>query len=248
MELLYSLLATFGVSLVALVGIVFFFIKRRRAQLEMRLLSFATGVLLATTFLELFPEAVEASGGQPEIFIASLVAMAAFFYIERFLHGFHTHHGDESHVHHHTSSRYLILIGDGVHNFIDGVAIAAAFLVSPTVGVATTLAVLAHELPHEFADYGILVRGGFSRSKALLYNFLSGLTAVVGALVTFAAGDFVTANLGYFIAATAGMFLYIAAANLIPELHHQRLRGRFMYGAPLLVGIILIAVISRVLE
>lgn len=235
-----SLLATFGVSLLSLAGLVFFFRGGLSRRSELRLVGFAAGVLLATAFLDLLPEALEAAADGSDVLGATLLAMVAFYYVERFIHGTHQHGHDESHVRHHASSRYLILFGDGVHNFIDGVAIASAFLVNPELGVAATLAVAAHELPHEIADYGVLIHSGLSRGRALFYNFLSALTAVLGAFAVFAARDFVEPHLGLFLAAAAGMFLYIAAANLIPELHHQRVKGRFIYGLPFILGILAI--------
>ncbi|MDP9212220.1 MAG: ZIP family metal transporter [bacterium] len=235
-----SLLATFGVSLLSLAGLIFFFRSGLSDRLELRLVGFAAGVLLATSFLDLLPEALEFGVDTQAVFAASLLAMAVFYYVERFIHGTHQHHADESHLHAHASSRYLILVGDGIHNFVDGVAIASAFLVSPELGVAATLAVAAHELPHEIADYGVLIHSGLSRARALMYNFLSALTAVLGAAAVFVARDFVEANLGLFLAAAAGMFIYIAAANLIPELHHQRVKGRFIYGLPFVLGILTI--------
>mgnify|MGYP000268175956 CR=1 FL=1 len=239
-----AILATLGISLIALVGL---FLTGRlwNQRLEVRLVSFAAGVLLATTFLDLLPEAIHEAGEQ--VMIASLVAMTVLFYLERLVHSRHKHTGSETHIHHHTSASLFILIGDGIHNFIDGVAIAISFLVNPELGIATTVAVAAHELPHEVGDYAVLRRGGFSSRRALFYNFLSALTAVLGALVTFAAQDFVTANLGYFIAAVAGMFIYIAAANLIPELHHQRVKGRMLYGLPFLLGILTISLLLTVM-
>lgn len=236
-----ALLATVAISLISLVGAAVFRGKWWNERHELRVVSFAAGVLLAAVFLDLLPEAVEAWDGNSNIFIASLVAMAALFFVERYIHGTHQHHGHESHVHHHTSSGYFILLGDGVHNFIDGVAIATGFIISPELGIATTLAVAAHELPHEIADYGILLKSGYSRTRALVYNLISGLTAVMGAGAVFMAGDFVADNLSFFLTATAGLFLYIACVNLIPELHHQRVKGRFVYGAPFLAGIMIIA-------
>lgn len=236
-----SLLATFAVSLASLVGLVFLFKKFWNARNEIRVVGFAAGVLLAAAFLDLLPEALAESDNNPDIFLAALVAMVGFFLAERVIHGTPGHRTDESHIGHHASSRYFILFGDGVHNFIDGVAIAASFIVSPELGLATTLAVIAHEIPHEVGDYGILVRGGYSPRRALFYNFLSALTAVLGALATFAFGGFVEDHLALFIAATAGMFIYIAAANLIPEIHHQRAKGKFLYATPFVVGVVLIA-------
>jgi zinc and cadmium transporter len=232
-----ALLATLLVSAISLVGIVFMFTKWTE-KLEVLSLSFAAGILLGTTFLKLLPEAVE-QGHDAGIFPAALIALSAFFLLERFLHGFHEH--DTTHA---APSRYLILVGDGLHNFVDGVAIAASFVVSPAVGVATTLAVAAHEIPQEIADYGILVTGGFSRGTALLLNFVSGLTALVGAIACFAFETFVVRHVGLFMAATAGMFIYVAASDLIPELHHHRWRDSWLCTLPFFAGIVLMALLN----
>jgi zinc and cadmium transporter len=231
-----ALLATLFVSAIALIGIVFFF-REWNDRLSIGSLSFAAGVLLATAFLELLPEAVE-SGAGASIFTAALAAMIGFFLLERLIRGFHVH--EDGHA---VTSRYLILVGDGLHNFIDGVAIGASFLASPALGVATTLAIAVHEVPQEIADYGILVSGGFARRTALLLNFLSGLTAVVGAALCFVAEGFVLTHLAWFMAATAGMFIYIAGSDLIPELHHARLRANWMATIPFLVGVLLMGLL-----
>lgn len=236
-----AVLATLVVSAVALVGIVFVFTRQLSHRGELILLSFAAGVLLATTFLELLPEAISLERAPGNIFTATLAAMIGFFLLERLLHGFHIHE-DEARERHVAAPPYLILIGDGLHNFIDGVAIAASFAAAPELGVVTTLAVIVHEVPQELADFGILVAGGMTTRLALLLNFLSGLTAVVGALVFFAGGVAVQPYVAWFMAATAGMFLYIASADLIPQLHHQR---TLHPGAqlPFLGGILLIALL-----
>ena len=231
-----ALIATLGVSLISFVGIMFAFSKRWTERSEMLLLSFAAGVLLATVFLDLFPEAIERAAGDRHIFVASLAAMIGFFVLERFLHGFHVH--EESRA---VASRYMILIGDAVHNFVDGVVIATSFMASPALGITTTLAVIAHEIPQEIADYGILVRGKLKPRTALLLNFLSGLTAVVGTLVCFGFRDLVEPRLSWFLTATAGMFIYVSASDLIPELHEPQHRGQWIYTAPFLVGIALMA-------
>jgi zinc and cadmium transporter len=251
-----ALLANVLVSLVSLVGVVFLFARRWSARREVMLLSFAAGVLLSTALLELLPEALEDAPRGSNVLWATLLAMVGFFFLERFVHGFHVHHegADGSPApaaghRHPAASRLLVLVGDGLHNFIDGVVIAASFIVNPALGVATTTAVAAHEIPQEIADYGILTRGGYSRRRALALNFLSGLGAVVGALVLFAAGDVVESNIAWFIAAAAGMFLYIAAADLLPELHqHGRGEGeggRGLIGAAFLGGIVVIVALAR---
>lgn len=232
-----SLVATFVVSAVSLLGVVFLFAdwNERRAML---FISFAAGVLLATAFLDMFPEAVARRQDDGNFFIATLAAMGAFFLFERFLLGFHTH--EDSHA---VPSGYFVLIGSTVHNFIDGVVIAASFMVSPALGFTTTLAVAAHEIPHETADFGILLSARFSRSAALLLNFLSGLAAVLGALWCFSYAGLVERHLSWFLAATAGMFIYIAASDLLPELHRSHTQREWVYAVPFFVGVAVIAAV-----
>ncbi len=234
-----ALLATFAVSLVSFVGILFAFSKRWTERSEMLLLSFAAGVLLSTVFLDLLPEAVARGHGAGNVFSAALAAMIGFFFLERFLHGFHVHEEGRA-----VASRTMILIGDATHNFVDGVVIAASFLASPALGLTTTLAVIAHEIPQEIADYGILVRGRLSPQRALWMNFLSGLTALLGALLCFGFQQTVEAHLAWFLTATAGMFIYIAASDLIPELHEPKHRGQWIYTAPFMLGVALMAVLD----
>jgi zinc and cadmium transporter len=172
-----SLIATFLVSAVSLIGVVFLFTDWNE-QRGMLMVSFAAGVLLSTAFLDMLPEAIEHRRDGANVFIGCLIAMGAFFLLEHLLLGFHSHEEDRSR----RSSGYFLLVGCTVHNFIDGVVIAASFLVSPALGLATTVAVVAHEIPHEVADFGVLLRAGFRRSTALFLNFTSGLAAMLGAL------------------------------------------------------------------
>lgn len=246
--LLAAVLATLLVSALALVGIVFVALPRRGRHAEAVLVSFAAGVLLATSFLELAPEAVKHAGGDGRVFAAALVAMLAFFVLERFLHGFHEHEGYpplERHRRRHVvAPAWLILIGDGLHNFIDGIVIGASFTVNMELGIITTLAVAVHEIPQELADFGILVAGGLSVRTALALNFASGLTSVAGALGVFAFTSALEANIAWFMTATLGMFVYIAGSDLIPQLHHHE---RDLHGwiyLPFLGGIALIAFLT----
>jgi len=240
-----SLLATLAVSAIAFVGAIVLVKSPPSKRSELVLLSFAAGVLLATSFLELIPEATALAAPESNPMIASLLAMIAFFLLEWFLHGFHSHH-EEPHVHQHATPRYLILVGDGLHNFIDGVVIAASFAVSSELGIATTLAVMVHEVPQEIADFGILVAGGFSRARALFLNVLSALTAVLGALVFFAIAPQIEHHLPECMAATAGMFIYIAASDLIPQLHEHQ-RGHGIVRASFLGGVGLIWLLEHVI-
>jgi zinc and cadmium transporter len=242
-----ALLATLWVSLSSFLGSVRVLRRRPGARGDAMLLSFAAGVLLATSFLELAPEAVEKSHGHGNVFIATLVAMIVFFFLERVLHGFHVHEDEHGHPRGPHSSRYLILVGDALHNFIDGVVIAASFAVSTELGVLTTVAVNVHEVPHEFADFGILTAGGFSVRTALMANFASGLMAVFGAFAFFSIAPGLGGHVGWLLATTAGMFIYVAGSDLIPQLHHHDgLRGSWVY-APFLGGVLVIAGLGAML-
>lgn len=234
-----SLLATLWVSALALIGIVFLFVRKPAGRGEALLLSFAAGVLLATAFLDLLPEAIERGHEDGNIFIAALAAMIVFFFLERVLHGFHEH--EEMHT---RPSRYLVLLGDGLHNFIDGVVIAASFAASPELGIATTVAVTVHEVPKEIADFSILMSGGFDFRTALLLNFATGLMALLGPVVFFALEGAVTQHLAWFMTGAAGMFIYVAGTDLIPQLHHHREGPGAMVYLPFLGGIALIATVG----
>jgi zinc and cadmium transporter len=237
--LVQSLIATAFVSALSLLGIIFIF-REWTERLSVVTLSFAAGVLLATAFLELLPEAVDLGAGG-NVFPPTLGAIIGFFVLERVISGFHVHEEGRSPL---MTSRYLILVGDALHNFIDGVAIGASFLANPALGIVTTLAITAHEVPKEIADYGILISGGFAPRTALLLNFLTALTAVAGALVCFLVKGFVQSHLAGFMAATAGTFIYIAGSDLIPELHHPRHASTWMATVPFIIGVVLMAVVG----
>lgn len=208
-------LASFVESLVAFIGgalAIFNEEKVRRASHF--IVSFAVGALLGVSFLELIPEAIEMSSGEL-IFPLVLVGIILFFVLEKFLFWYHCH-GGECPVHTYT---YLILWGDFLHNFIDGVIIAFAFLADIKLGVITSIAVIFHEIPQEIGDFGVLVHGGLSRKKALFYNFLVAIPVMAGALVTYAFGSIIESFLPIGLALIAGNFIYLAATDLMPELH-----------------------------
>jgi len=214
MLILTILLATFIVSLISLIGIFFIGMKQDTLTKAIKyLVSFAVGGLLGGAFFHLLPESM--ASGEPSMFIYVLSGIMIFFLIEKFLHWRHCHKG---HCDAHTFT-YLNLIGDGIHNFIDGMIIAASFVTDMRLGVITTLAVAAHEIPQEIGDFGILVYGGFSKSKALLFNLLSALTAMAGAVIAYFSFNQIVWLKGFLIPFTAGGFLYIALVDLIPELH-----------------------------
>ncbi len=244
-----AFIATTIIDLIELVSIIVVAKRFWNDRTETRLVSFASGVLLATVFLDLLPEAMAASGGDPKpLFMATLLAMIALFFIERILRRDHSHDEAAHAGHHHPpASRYFIIFGDGLHSMVDGVAIAVSFIANPGIGLITTLAVMAHEIPHQIGDYSILRRRGVGRWRALIVNFVSAGTALLGVVLTFALGSLVTDHVGILIAATAGMLLYIAAVNLLPELLHGRATGRGLYVAPFIVGLALITILVQFL-
>lgn len=193
-------------------------------------LSFAAGTLLTVAFLDLLPEAVEAyeeaSGGHAidGAALAVLVGFLLFFSVEKILLWYHCHE-ERCDAH---ASPTMVLIGDTLHNFLDGAAIAVSFMVSPAVGVATTVAVFIHEIPQEVADVGILLSRGMKPARAILFNALSALASLAGALLAYFFSAAIEGALPALLAVTAGGFIYIAAADLIPEIHKERSRPKMI--------------------
>jgi len=215
--LLWSVGATFVVSLMSLVGIITLGIKNKTFdKILLLLVGFSAGALMGGAFFHLIPEAVEESGIEFVTFIV-VVGFVSFFLVERILHWRHCHEG---HCDVHTFT-YMSLIGDGIHNFIDGLIIAAGFSVDIRLGVITSVAVIAHELPQEIGDFAILVYGGFSKVKALFFNFLSAITAILGAVVGVFLFSLADVFSDFLVPFAAGGFIYIFASDLIPELHKE---------------------------
>lgn len=215
--LLWSVGATVVVSLISVIGVLTLALKDRLLKtVVFWLVGLSAGALMGGAFLHLLPEALEESGAE-KIFFYLLMGFALFFLVEKLFHWRHCHE-EICEVH---SFAYMNLLGDGIHNFIDGLVIAASFAVDIKLGLATTVAVMIHEIPQEIGDFGVLIYGGFSKAKALLYNFLSAALAIVGAV----AGVFLAASLNSFTAfllpLTAGGFIYIASADLVPEMHKE---------------------------
>jgi len=209
-----AIAAVLLVSAASLVGAASLVFKRKRLDsLLFYMISFAAGSMVAAAFLDLLPEAVEAAGAG--ILAWTIAGIAAFFVMEKFLHWYHCHKG---HCDAHAFTT-LSLVGDGLHNFIDGMVIAAAFMTNRDLGIVTTIAVIAHEIPQELGDFSVLLYGGFSKVKALAYNFLIALTAVLGALVVLLGVSNPEAFSPYLLAFGAGGFLYIACSDFIPEMH-----------------------------
>jgi zinc and cadmium transporter len=218
MTLANILIATIIISLIAFVGAVTFVLKKELlSKALLVLVALSTGALLGGAFLHLLPEAIVEKGADLSIFLYLLLGFSIFFILEQFLHWRHQH----SAVPNVKPFSYLILVSDAVHNFIDGLVIAASFVTSFPLGVATTLAVSLHEIPQELGDFAVLVYGGFGARKALFFNFASALTAILGGIVGFLASSAMHTSVIYLLAFAAGNFIYIAAADLIPEIKHQ---------------------------
>lgn len=201
---------------------------RHYAMLLPHGVSFALGALLSVAFLDLLPQAVEHAGpGQSEsLFATVLGGILLFFLLEKLLLWRHCHtHDCEAHNsgegHYHQPAGTLIVMGDSIHNFVDGVLIAAAFLTDLHLGIVTSLAVATHEIPQELGDFAILLQSGYSKAKALGYNLVSSLGTVAGGVLAYLALERVHASLPYFLALAASSFIYIAVADLIPTLHKK---------------------------
>lgn len=235
MILLYIILSTIVVSLVSLIGILFLSLaKNTLGKIIFFLISFATGSLLGGAIIHIIPEIAE-QGFFP---YSILTGIMIFFALEHFIFWRHCH-DQECTVHPVT---YLNLIGDGLHNLIDGITIAAAFLVDVKLGVVTSLIVIVHEVPQEIGDFGVLVYGGFSIKKALGCNLLSALTCVLGGIITY----FVAPSelIKFFIlGVSAGGFIYMALVDLLPELKKRQSFLQFVF---LFLGIVLMGVMKLI--
>jgi len=218
MVFIETMAAVFIVSIISLIGVLFFFIKEKLIdKLLFIFVSFATGALLSAAFLDLIPEAIKIIDVTLAMSLV-LVGMLIFFITERFLYFYHCH---ERKCKIHTFT-YMSLIGDAIHNFVDGAIIAASFIANVPLGIVTTISVIFHEIPQELGDYSILLYGGFSKKKALAYNFLIALTAFAGALAVFFVSGFVANITPYLVAIGAGGFIYLAGTDLLPKLHEEK--------------------------
>lgn len=202
---------------------------------------FAAGALLAAVFFDLLPEGIEGSDSKT-VFTATLVGILAFFIAERFLRWFHHHHEDEDK--HRDPTVSLIIAGDTLHNALDGVVIAAAFLVSVPTGIVTTIAVAAHEIPQEIGDFGLLLSKGLRRRKVLLVNALSALATTAAAVVTYALGSADKLPIGVLLGISAGFLLYIAMSDIIPTIHAKVDASKLIQAQTLLliIGVIVVGI------
>jgi len=217
---MYSLASVVIVSLISLVGVLAFSLKEETLRKSLLyLVSFSAGGLFGDAFIHLIPKAAEESGFEIHVSLYILLGIIVSFVVEKFLQWRHCHiPTSEEHPH---SFAYMNLFGDSVHNFVDGLIIGGSYLASIPLGIATTLAVVFHEIPQEIGDFGVLIYGGFNKSKALFYNFSTALTAIFGAITALSLGFLIESFVPFLIPFAAGNFIYVAGSDLIPELRKE---------------------------
>jgi len=221
MTYLYAFISVVVVSLVSLVGVFSLSLKEEVLKKYINFfISLAIGALLGDAFIHIIPEAFESKLGANLSSILIIVGILMFFVIEKFIHWHH--HGEDKEEEHIHPVGKLVLFTDGFHNLIDGAIIGASFLVSIPVGIATTLAVVLHEIPQEIGDFAVLIHSGYTKKRALWLNFLSALASVLGLVIVFIFGNIIDNVALWFIPIAAGGFIYIAVADLIPELHKTK--------------------------
>ena len=244
MDILVVLFWSLVGSVVSLIGgIALVGASTVRKNISKYALPFGAGALLATAFLGLLPEALE-GGDVHEIVLYALGGFLVFFALERFISWFHHHHHDEVHGSRNKTHTWLVIIGDTLHNAIDGIALGAAFLVNPAAGITTALAVAAHEVPQEIGDFGILLAKGMKPRKVILVNLLSALATVVTALATFMLGGLVGIDPAPLLAVAAGFFIYIAASDIIPDIHERPRDEANIQTLLLFLGVIILGAVA----
>jgi len=237
--LFYILISTFLVSLISFLGAITLFLKEKLLnEILLILVAFSAGSLLGGAFFHLIPEAIERVGIEEifDVFLYLIFGFCTFFILENFLNWHHHHAMKHPEI---KSFSYLILISDTIHNFIDGLIIAGSFVVSFQIGVVTVLAVALHEIPHELGNFGVLVYGGFKKTKALFLNFISALAAIFGGLFGFLLSKKIGNSTIFLLPFAAGNFIYIAASDLIPEIK-QKVSWIYFFAFLLGIGIMLL--------
>lgn len=218
------ILSTFLISLIALIGIFTLVLKEKLLdKIVLFLVSLSAGALMGGAFLHLLPESIEKIGNNICFFFV-LIGFGFFFFVEKILHWRHCHK-EKCPVH---TFAYINLFGDAVHNFIDGLIIAAGFITDLNLGVVTTFAIALHEIPQEIGDFGVLIYGGFNKKRALFWNFLCAITAIIGGIIGYILSRSIESSIMLLLPFAAGGFLYIAASDLIPEIRREASLKRSM--------------------
>ncbi|HMU46827.1 MAG TPA: ZIP family metal transporter [Chitinophagaceae bacterium] len=224
---------------IALTGSITLILPEKLLQkILLPLVALAAGSLIGGSFFHLLPEAIEQMNNQLTVFVLAVAGFAVFMALEQFMHWHHCH---KKLVHHKEPVTILILVADGLHNFIGGLAIGSVFIIDVRLGIAAWIAAAAHEVPQELGDFGVLVQGGWNKKKALLYNFLSGLTFLLGGLVVYFASSRFQVNTNYLVPFGAGNFLYIAASDLIPQINKgETIKKNLLHYFAFIAGILLL--------
>jgi len=227
-------------SVIALVGSVTLILKEETLdKIILPLVAFAAGSLIGGAFFHMIPAGIISYGNTTGFYLWIVIGFTMFFMLEQFLHWHHCHRADLDCK---KPLTYLILIGDGLHNFIGGLAIAGVFLIDIRLGIMTWLAAAAHEIPQELGDFGVLIHGGWTKHSALIFNVFSALTFLIGGLITYTLSfDF---DLSFLVPFAAGNFIYIGASDLVPEIKkHENLTMNAIHFLSLIAGIILMLII-----
>jgi len=242
------ILSTFSISLIAFVGVLILFLKEKLLdKILLILVAFSAGAFIGGAFLHLIPEALEKVGleNSLNVFLYVILGFCAFFILENFIKWHHHHAREHPKI---MPFSYLILVSDAVHNFIDGLIIAASFTASFSTGIIATLAVALHEIPQEIGDFGILIYGGVKKIKALFLNFLSAIAVVFGGVVGYFISGEISGSIPFLLSFAAGGFFYIASSDLIPEIRHEEnLKKSIIYFFVFLLGIVLMLLLKSCL-
>jgi len=239
----YTLVSVTLVSLLSLVGIITLSLRENRLRkILLFLVAFAVGALFGDVFIHLLPESFEKIGANLTSSLLVIVGFLIFYVLEKFIRWRHLGSAQTSKV---QPVVTMNIVGDAAHNLIDGMLIAASFMVSVPIGITTTVAIVLHEIPQEIGDFGILVNGGLSIKSALLFNLLAALMAFLGAAITILIGERVEDYAVYLLPVTAGGFIYIAGPDLIPELQQEvRLSNSIWQFGALLMGVVVMALLT----
>ena len=235
MKALFNIIiATSLLSFLSLIGVFVLFLKEKfLKKIISSLVAFSAGALLGGAMLHMIPEAIEGIGMNISIFVWVLIGFSLFFVLEQFIGWHHCHKVPSEHK---QPVTYLVLIADALHNFLGGLAIGSAFLINTKLGIVTTFVSAAHEIPQELGDFGILVHGGWAKTKALLCNFLSSLTVILGGVIAYFASNQI--NVYYLLPFAAGNFIYISSSDLIPEIKHGKsLKNNVVHFVVFVLGI-----------
>lgn len=242
MTLLLIIVSTLIISSISVISSLFLACKPKLlSKLVYYLVGLSTGTLLGGAFFHLIPESLETQSFE-NVSIFLLLSFAGFYLIERILHWHHCHDDKCSE----RDLGYMNLIGDGIHNFIDGLIIAAAFLVDIKLGIVSSFALIFHEIPQELSDFGVLIYSGFTRKKAIIYNLLAAMTSVLGGIIGYIFFDKLPSVISVLLPLAAGSFIYISTSDLIPELKRENNKARSLLSFILfLLGILMMYLFSK---